>query len=297
MFRRGADVNRLAGWLVAVVLEREAVLLQELGDIGGGFEYKIGACGEEFGGCVSESPLQFGGWQFADFLQRESDGISGACDGDGEHTSTFSGLDADWCIINDKNSFRGPDIQEFGGAEVEPWSGAAGGDIVGAKGDVGLIALSGGDGADDLHEFACVAGGGADFESGLPQSLNGVDDSGDHVGAVGKNFLLQGEEVVVHGQHISCGDGLTVHLLPCVGNAGQGGDECDVFVFRASHGATCFGNCDVYAATAKDLLKHLSRCAAAMVNGGSGPVKNDGLNLGEWMHAEVPLVDNRVIQA
>jgi hypothetical protein len=80
-------------------------------------------------------------------------------------------------------------------------------------------------------------------------------------------------------------------LLPCVGNAGQGGDECDVFMLGAAHRTTSFGNCDLHTAAAKDFLKHLRRRAAAMVNGGAGPVKNDCLNIGKWMHVEVPLVE------
>ncbi|MEY3458452.1 MAG: hypothetical protein RL215_1609 [Planctomycetota bacterium] len=114
--------------------------------------------------------------------------------------------------------------------------------------------------------------------------MDGGGDAGDDIGAFGEDLFLEREEVVVHVEDIRVSDGPGVDLLPECSDAGEGCNECDVFVFGASHGSACFSGGDIDAASMEDFLEDLSGAAAAVVDGCAGPVEDDGFDLGEVGH-------------
>ena len=138
--------------------ELEAMLLEQGGEISDGFDDQVGTCGVEFCCCGLEEVLAFCGGQCGEFFEGEADGVASASDSGGEHSGVFAGLDADDGIIDDEDVMWGPDLEEFSGAEVEPWGGSSRDDIIGAESEVGMVSLLCGDRLDDLHEFAGVSG-------------------------------------------------------------------------------------------------------------------------------------------
>lgn len=74
-------------------------------------------------------------------------------------------------------------------------------------------------------------------------------------------------------------EGLAVSGLPGGGDAGHGQDGRNVIPLGPAHRLAGFGDSDLHATPAENLLEYLGRRPAAVVHSGAGPVEEDGLQL------------------
>ncbi len=70
-----------------------------------------------------------------------------------------------------------------------------------------------------------------------------------------------------------------MHLLPGFTHLGHGGDSGDMIPLFHAHGAAGLGHGDVDPVLLKAFYECHCRCAAAVVDGGAGPVEGDQGNL------------------
>ena len=67
-----------------------------------------------------------------------------------------------------------------------------------------------------------------------------------------------------------------MHLCPLCRHPRQGEDGRDMLALGHAHGAASFGDRDVHSAASENAKEYGSWGAATVVNGGAGPVEEDG---------------------